>query len=223
MRDWISIINVLAWPCVAVLALIYIWRSDAIAKLIQISDAVKDLKAKLAELVETEQRLSDRSASISEIVAVLKQASGNFAEIKAEVENIRDRVEEESENTIATDVGFSKAGSSAVAVAINSSAEDRFKNIEAAWSELLQSLSRVFGDFDKRSVAGEVYLYTHGNRKGPKLAYDTAEEIARLHSSIKSFRRRKSSIDNWLDEDTYLRFIAACNKAIDAVSKDAAG
>lgn len=79
VKDWIGIINALAWPFVALMALFYIWKSDAIAKLIQISDAVKDLKAKLAELVEVEQRLGDRSASVSEMVAVLRKASSDLA------------------------------------------------------------------------------------------------------------------------------------------------
>jgi regulator of replication initiation timing len=207
VENWISVMKVLAWPCVAILGLIYIWRSDAVTKLIQIADAVKDLKSKLAELVQTEQQLSDRSIAISDITSSLKQVISDSAEIKAEVENIRDRLEEENkfqnpQNTIITNI----------------SALEDFKNIEKKWSELLNLLQNVFGYFDKRSVAGEVYRYTHGNRKGPRLTYDTAEEIARLHSSIKSFRRRKAAITNWLDKETYSRFISACDKAIEDIS-----
>lgn len=221
-KDWISVLGVLAWPIVAVLALIYIWRSDAIAKLIQIAGAVKDLEARLAELVETEKRLSDRSVSISETVAVLKQASENFAEIKAGVEIIVDRGGEEGENTVVAAVASATAGSVATAVGTADSAEERFGRIEAVWGDLMLLLGRAFGGFDKRSVAGEVYRYAHGNRKGVRLTYETAEEIARLHTSIKSFRRRKSTIDNWLDQEISLKFIDACVDAIGAVSKETA-
>lgn|GEM_PF-5778908 len=201
--NWISIVNALAWPIVALMALFYVWRSDAIAKLIQISDAVKDLKAKLVELVETERSLADRTNSISEMTAALHKALGDFAEIKANVENIRDRVDEDAEQSV------SLTGKREPALGVRHKLDD----MEEAWADLLAAISTAFGSFDRRSVAGEVYRFAHGNRKGLRLSYDVADEIARLHSSIKSFRRRQSSSEVWLDDDTYAKFIGGCNEA----------
>jgi len=96
-------------------------------------------------------------------------------------------------------------------------APQRLQQMEEVWASLLTALSEQFGGFDKRSVAGEVFRFAHRNRKGARLSYDLADKIARLHSSMKSFRRRQSSSEVWLDVDTYEKFISACEQAIDEV------
>jgi len=227
-------------------SLIYIWRSDAINKLLQISDAVKDLRSRLSELVEIERDLHTRDKSISELTATLKGTTNayaeikadvetafsdlkstlrvttnDFAEVKADVETMRDKMENltlQSEDA-GSQVIFQNLTNTLneeanrldpVPLAPYENAARNYQRMENAWNDLLGRLAARFGEIDRRSVAADIMSFTDRRRRGPTLDKDVAEEIARLHSAMKSSRRRKATKEQWLDDETADDFINAC-------------
>lgn len=203
--EWIELSKSLAWPVIGFLALIYVWRSDAIGNLIKISDAVKDLRDRLKELVDAEQRLSQSVGGIAEVTATINQLQSELFSMRADVESIRDKVDQRPEAVIEiVEPTMSEI----------SRLEALFADIDGAWQALTHELDSKFGWFDRRSTGSEVYRFAHGNRKGPRLTYDQADEIARLHSSIKSYRRRQASLADWLTQDVRDEFVEACFSAI---------
>lgn len=207
-KDWIDLVNAASWPMVGLGVLIYVWRSDAIGKLIKISDLVKDLNENLVQLVEAEQKLRQTSGPILEATETMTQIQADFLSIKADVENIRDKIEQRSDRTAPDEQGPKTQ---------LLPPPDMFTRMEHSWKLLMQALEDKFGLFDRRSVAGEAYRFAHGNRKGARLTYDLADEIARLHSSIKSYRRRYSSVGDWLDQETYDAFVGSCQAMIEQI------
>lgn len=207
-KDWIDLVNAVAWPMVGLGVLIYVWRSDAIGKLIKISDSVKDLNENLVQLVEAEQKLRQTSGPILEATETMTKIQADFLSIKADVENIRDRIELRSDGAAQDEQGPKTQ---------TLPPHDMFTRMDHSWQVLMQALDDKFGWFDRRSVAGEVYRFAHGNRKGARLTYDQADEIARLHSSIKSYRRRFSSVDDWLDQETFEAFVGSCQAMIEQI------
>lgn len=199
--EWIEIATKLAWPVVGLLTLLYVWRSDAIGKLIKISDAVQDLRERLKELVEAEERLNHSVGAISEVTATINQLQSDFLLMKADVENIRDRVDQPIDHF---------QHDEPIAHGNNAELNERFSQIDSAWQSLSEALQEKFGWFDGRKTGSEAYRFAHGNRKGAKLTYEQADEIARLHSSIKSYRRRHASLGDWLTAETRDEFVAAC-------------
>lgn len=210
-KDWIGLISALAWPLVALVGLAYIWRSDAVGKLIRISDAVNDLSAKLKELVEAEQKLRQTSGPILDAAERMNQVQLDFLSIKADVENIRDKVDHRVD---AHPLPQQPAGNSVL------SASDMFQRMDHAWQELLDVMEARFGWFDRRSVAAIAYRLTHANRNDA-LDWDVADEIAGLHSSIKSYRRRTATREDWLDQDIYEQFIQSCERVKKEVQREA--
>lgn len=209
--EWISLASALAWPAVAIGALIYIWRSDAIGKLIRISDAVKDLNKKLSDLVEAEQSLRALSETFSEVTLSLNQVQSDILEMKADVENINDKVEHRAE---LPDLAIMPGVDDKVK---RQSLEDMFEQMEGAWQALVKALQDRFGYFDARSVGVAARGFARRNRRGEKLEYDQAEEIARLQSSIKSYRRRQGYLNDWLDPETRDAFVGRCDHMRQAV------
>jgi septal ring factor EnvC (AmiA/AmiB activator) len=201
--EWTNLAAALAWPIVAFMGLIYVWRSDAIGQLIKISDSVKDLNAKLSELVSAEQSLKQSADSMLGITTTISQVQNEIISIKSDIENIVDNVE----------TRFESLGDKEQKEHINAPAVNYlFSSMEQEWQVLISALQDRFGSFDGRSVAASVRAFTHENRKGDKLTDDQAEEIGRLHSSIKSYRRRQYNIDEWLKSDTSDNFVNACKK-----------
>jgi len=207
-KEWIDLAAALAWPTVAFGGLIYIWRSDAISKLIKISDSVKDLNGKLAELVEAEQRLKQTSVAILEVTTSINQVQEDFLSIKADIENIRDKVEQRPDIIAVVEPNL---------LVQQMPLQEMFDAMDRSWQLLVKALQDRFGWFDARSVAVAVRGFAHGNRKGLRLSYDEADEIARLHSSIKSYRRRQAYLENWLDIEMRDEFVESCERVKDQI------
>jgi uncharacterized phage infection (PIP) family protein YhgE len=206
--EWIELAKGLAWPVVGLLALIYVWRSDAIGKLIKISDSVKDLNDRLKDLVDAEQRLSQSVGGIGEVTTTINDLQSDLLLMKADVESIRDKVDQPPDGT---------SENSEPTKSEKNKLDSLFSDIDGAWQAVTQELESKFGWFDRRSTGSEAYRFAHGNRKGPRLSYDLADEIARLHSSIKSYRRRHGSLAEWLTQDVRDEFVKACSLAIEAI------
>lgn len=204
-REWIELVTSLAWPIVGLLGLIYVWRSDAIGNLIKISDSVKGLRERLKELVEAEQRLSQSVGGITELTTTINDLHSELISMRADVESIRDKVDQKPENALEIDKSIKKN---------HVDLDDLFAEIDLAWKTLTDELDNKFGWFDRRSTGSEAYRFAHGNRKGPRLSYETADEIARLHSSIKSYRRRRYNLSDWLTSEIRDEFLKACTIAV---------
>lgn len=197
----ILLIDAIAWPMVALIAIVVAWKTDAIGKLTRISTSIEEFKSKLSDLIDSEEKLRASAGSIGEVTSALVGIQNDFVQLKADVENIRDRVDQPSDH--------SQQASSSTA-----DLSRLFQNMEQSWKSVNNRLEEIFGWFDKRSIAGEVYRFAHGNRKTTRLEYEDADEIARLHSSIKSYRRRQSSLSEWLNKEVSEDFVAACNKVL---------
>ena len=207
--QWIELSRSIAWPVVGLLALIYIWRSDAIGKLIKISDAVRDLRDRLKELVEVEERLRESTSTIIEITTTLNDLQSEFLLMKADIQSIRDNVDQR--HALPVHLGQKS-------VEEEKQLKRMFTEMDNAWQTLTQTMTGKFGYFDLRSTGSAAHRFTHGNR-GVRLTGDQAEEIARLHSSIKSYRRRQSYLSDWLDEQTKDQFLSACENVADQLQK----
>ena len=199
--QWIEVATKLAWPLLGFFTLIYVWRSDAINKLIKISEAVKQLREQLKELVEAEEQLRQSVGAVAEMTALTIQLQSDVQLMKADIENIRDRVDTPHEMV---------PDSSANSKTSDNELGNWFSQIDEAWQNLSETLQTKLGYYDWRMTGSEAYRFAHGNRKGTKLSYEQADEVARLHSSIKSYRRRQSSLSEWLTKETMNEFVNAC-------------
>lgn len=196
-----------AWPVVALIALIYVWRTDAIGKLTKITAAAQDMKTSLANLIEAQEKLSataktvaDTAQSFDTIDEKLKTLNERMADVVADVNSIRDQVDAKQSSA----EGPVKTADTDLVPWLS--------HMERAWEQVNTALVDKFGWFDKRSTAAEAYAFAHGNRR-TRISYDVAEEIGVLHSSIKSYRRRKESLSDWLTQEVRDDFIARCRQA----------
>lgn len=207
------LIGSLAWPIVGILALIYVWRTDVITKLIKISEAAKDIRSQIKDLIDVEEKLRQSSDTINQLTTTINLLQSDFVAVKADIENIQDRVDE---------VHGRPSGSLQVTALAQTSmprTEILFSEMNQAWQRLNEILSKKFGLFDGRSTGSEAYRFAHGNRKGLRLSYDQAGEIARLHSTIKSYRRRQASLSEWLTLDIQRDFIRECDILVDQIKQ----
>ena len=208
--QWLQLVRDLAWPVVALVALFFVWKTDAIGKLVKVTAAIDDFKLRLNELIESEERLSKSAGSIGEITSTLTSIQDDFVQLKADVENIRDRVDQRSDAPV--DITPNQQDNP-----VNLSL--LFEAMDKKWMQVNNCLEEIFGWFDRRSTAGEAYRFAHGNRKGPRLEYEEAEKIGRLHSSIKSYRRRYGSLPDWLTEEVSEDFIRSCDDVLSSLSR----
>ncbi|MBA4161469.1 MAG: hypothetical protein C0515_05210 [Novosphingobium sp.] len=208
---WLEFFPKIAWPLVALIAIFYIWKSDALEKLIRITDAVKDLQSKMSDLIQVEQRLSQTVESIGGMVSNLNELQGSILEMRGGIDDIRDLVD----RPMADEAAPGEAGSQYPEAELR----PLYDQIDAAWADLTNALARKFGEFDRRSPAAAVYRFAHGNRKGAKLDYEQADEISRLYSSIKSYRRRQNVLSEWLTKDVSSDFVESCEHLVRAVRK----
>lgn len=205
----IELLRVVVWPIVALLSLLYVWRTDALKSLLKISVSVEELKGRVSELVAAEERLSQSAGSIVETTDLIKEFQNEMVSIKADVERIRDQVD--SRTLVSADSQDHSVQSLNYLNAL-------FNEIEGAWQRLTKEIESKFGWFDKRMTAAEVYRFAHGNRKGMKLSYEQVEEISSLHSSIKSYRRRQSDLEGWLDKSVRDDFVNSCDALIKEIA-----
>ena len=137
--QWIELSRSIAWPVVGLLALIYIWRSDAIGKLIKISDAVRDLRDRLKELVEVEERLRESTSTIIEITTTLNDLQSEFLLMKADIQSIRDNVDQR--HALPVHLGQKS-------VEEEKQLKRMFTEMDNAWQTLTQTMTGKFGYFD---------------------------------------------------------------------------
>ena len=206
----IELVGILSWPIVGLVALIYVWRSDAIGKLLRISSAVDDLKARISDLVEAEERLATTINNLPQLTGTIDRLEVTLLNMNASVENIQDRVDRR------TDTASIEAKPANHEPQYD--LEQVFASLESAWKELSDTLEERFGWFDRRSTGSEAYRFAHGNRKGNKLTYEQADEIARLHSAMKSYRRRQRNLEDWLTEEVREDFVNAVHAIKDQVT-----
>jgi methyl-accepting chemotaxis protein len=215
-KELYSFIAALAWPAVALIALIYIWRTDTIGKLTRISTAAQDIKASIAGLFEAQEKLTETAKRVTETAQSIgtldnhfKDLNDRITEVVADVNSIRDQVDTKPASMLAvsTPAGGAKAPLGSL-----------LDEMDDVWDHVNKALMDKIGPFDKRSTAAEAYAFAHGNRK-KRISYDLAEEIGVLHSSIKSYRRRKESLEDWLTEEVHDDFVTRCKEVLAELNK----
>jgi predicted nucleic acid-binding Zn-ribbon protein len=209
-ENWIGLIDKLAWPIIALLALGYIWKSDSIGKLIQISSAVDSLKEKLRDLVDAEERMTRTVAAMDGFINQITSFENTVVLMQADVEAIRDKVD----NSINAQAATPDRNTNAKSVELDTA----FSEIDKAWKGLTSALDRKFGAFDRRMTGSEVYRFAHGNRKSTRLPYEIADEVARLHSSFKSFVRRRNRPSVMIEDSVLNDFVESANWAATEIS-----
>ncbi len=204
-KDVVTLVGILAWPVVALMALVYVWRVDLVRHLLKVADAVSEIRPLLRNLAEVEEKLRAGAKTISTVTEQLRRVDDRITELHSDIEGIRDRVDQRAD--FSTDeVALQKPISNLNIL---------FHEMEHSWNGVLSTLAEKFGQFDKRSVAAAAYRFAHGNRKFYRLSYELADDIGQLHSTMKSYRRRQGTLDDWLDEETKNQFIAGANRATD--------
>lgn len=196
-KEWFDFLAALAWPIVALIALAYVWRKNAIGELLKVKQAVDEFEPMLLKLQDAQEKLSANAALVSTVTDELGKVNDRISEMQSDIEGIRDTVDQR------TDVPTVKATATPKA---RKELRVQFDQMEQKWGELTRALESKFGPFDKRSTAAAAYRFAHGNRKVYRLDYETAEEIGRLHSDMKSYRRRQSSLEEWLDAEIAEKF-----------------
>lgn len=216
LKEWLDFIAALAWPSVALIAFIYLVKSDFITKnigqIVRVSKAVDEFKPMVAELVAAEEKLRQSGESLSGLSGNLDTLSEKLSSMDATLGLIFDKVDQRQAEAEAKAPDLPKP---------DLGSEDRermYNDMQAKFGEVIGSLESRFGWFDKRAVGSTAYRFTHGNRKDA-LDMEIADEISRLHSSWKSYLRRSQDLDLWLDTATYQEFVSTAERVIAKVNE----
>jgi chromosome segregation ATPase len=208
-KEWLNFIAAIAWPLVALAGLAYVWRKNAIGELLKVKQAVDEFEPMLAKLQDAQEKIDAGAALLSSVTTELERVNDRISEMQRDVEGIRDTVDQKAETPTATASATPK---------VQQTLRKAFDEMENEWGKLIKALEDKFGPFDKRSTAAAAYRFAHGNRKLWRLDYEDAEEIGRLHSDMKSYRRRQSNLDDWLDSDVKDRFVADAERMTDVLN-----
>lgn len=197
----------LAWPLVALIGLIFIWRTDALGKLSKLSAAADTIKGSIADMVVAQEKLSETAMRVGEATQSIEGLNNRLIEIGSGVASIRDQVDSKHGAPVPD------AAPTAQEIGL---LPKYFSDMEKAWEKVNQALEERFGPFDRRSTANVAYAFAHGNRRN-RITYELAEQIGSLHSSIKSYRRRQNVLTEWLTEAVRDEFVLQCGDVCTAL------
>lgn len=192
----LELVKALAWPLVAVLALAYIWASNALGKLVRIPSSIDDLKKHVSDLQIAEDNLRNTMESFQGITEKIVQIENDANQIRASVDSINKRT-------------FESGG----VILSKSDLDKMYGEMDAAWKGVTEILGGRYPEIDKRMVAAEVHRISADDDYIDRISPDLAEEIGFLHSTMKSYRRRQSTLEDWLTEAMWKAFVRDCDKA----------
>lgn len=240
MQDIIKLVEVAAWPMVALLGVVLLGPGGYLLKyakalgdslgsfnrsIPELKDTALTLRSDVEMLVATAKNVSsvfsDEYKGLEErIDALSKKLSDQLSEVREVLDDMDKSKIVESQEEIAKALD----GPGAVVVeemleeqAAGLSADEMMESIKIEWDSLVETLKERLGNpeyFDKRQVGSMAWRLSHGKRLNP-ISKAAAELIADLHSQYKRFIRLTSSKDEWLTPDVHRNFLVGVRKASD--------
>lgn len=241
MQDTIKLVEVAAWPVVALLGVIllgpggYLLRfakslGDSLGSfnrsIPELKDTALTLRSDVEMLVATAKTVSsvfsDEYKGLEErIDALSKKLSDQLSEVREALDDMDKSRIVESQEEIAKALDGPGAEVAQELLEEQQGAElspdEMMEAIKIEWDSLAEKLKARLGNpeyFDKRQVGSMAWRLSHGKRLNP-ISKATAELIADLHSQYKRFIRLTSSKDEWLTPDVHHNFLIGVRKASD--------
>ncbi len=209
----VALVGQLSWPLVALVVLTAVLKSNFvkanIVELLKVSKAVDDLKPILNDLIIAEERLRETGNALSGSTESVDTLANKINELDAAIGLIHDKIDQRPQIANTNTAVIQKQLNPVTPTTL----KGWYDEMDKKWLELTADLEKVFGYFDKRATGSAVFRFAHGNRRD-RLPIEMAEDISRLHSEIKSYRRRQSNLEDWLDRDTYKNFLRSSDDVI---------
>ncbi|RWO86520.1 hypothetical protein [Mesorhizobium sp.] len=239
MDIFLRLVDIMAWPFVALLALIILGPGGVLLRFTEsLGSSISNFTKSLPELKSTAltmksdvdtlvSRSRDMSEGVSkefqEIEARIDRLSSRFLEAMTDVKAVVDEIdrgkivesqlqikEAISENPSNEDSEVSLAKSAEIIL----SPDQMIDKMRISWTSLVENLKRRLGnaDFDGRQIGTMAWKLADGRRSKP-LTNSDADLIQNLHSQYKRFMRMQTSKDEWLTPDIFGSFQRGVEKA----------
>lgn len=242
MQDIIKLVEVGAWPVVALMGVILLGPGGYLMKFAKtLGDSLGDFNRSIPELRDTAltlrndvETLVDKAKNVSSVFSneykgleeridtLSKKLSDQLLEVREALDDMDKSkiIESQEEIARAVDVDNEAVDEQLPEEpTIELGADEMMESIKAEWDALTEDLKARLGNpeyFDKRQIGSMAWRLSHGRRLNP-ISKDEADLISGLHSQYKRFVRLSSSKEEWLTQDVYRGFIAGVRKALDGL------
>jgi uncharacterized membrane-anchored protein YhcB (DUF1043 family) len=242
----LKFIDVLAWPTVALIAIIVLGPGGVLLRFTEsLGSSISNFTRSLPELKSTAvtmrsdvetlvNKSKEMSAGFSEdfrkieerIVALSTRLSEVMSDVKAVVEDI-DRskvVEEQVQIDRAVDIAaseempFRMETPSTQVEPMGFNVDQMYDQMRDSWTQIYDGLKAQLGEheFDGRQIGAMARKLTDG-RRARRLGPRDAELIQRLYSQFKRFARMQSYKDEWFTPDIFHSFQRGAEEALRAL------
>jgi DNA-binding ferritin-like protein (Dps family) len=241
---FLRLVDIIAWPFVALLALIILGPGGVLLRFTEsLGSSISNFTKSLPELKSTALTLkSDVDTLVSRSRDMSEGVSKEFQEIEARIDRLSARFLEAMTDvkTIVDEIDRGKIVESQLqlkeAISDNSNIEDSEEKLtkstdvalspdqmidkmRISWNALVENLKRRLGstDFDGRQIGNMAWKLADGRRSKP-LSNSDADLIQKLHSQYKRFMRLQTSKDEWLTPAVFGSFQRGVEKANEALA-----
>ncbi|MDO7833855.1 hypothetical protein Q4610_02245 [Sphingobium sp. HBC34] len=206
----------IAWPAVALIALLILGLSDTLPKSVdRLAGSLLSIKSSVEEFKQVSEKFNDRQRAVNESLEWLSKADSELSRISDVLKSIQTNTDDialsQGDKEISEVVGDEEE----VADADSSSklnAQQRYNDIHRKWAELKDRMELRIGadDYDGRAIGAMARTLAHQNRIMKK----DAELIETLHSQFKRFARMSRTKEEWLTREIYENFIRGVDRAL---------
>lgn len=218
-----SLISSIAWPTVALIAIIILGPGGLLkASIAEITNNLLQLNASIEKFKKSSESLGESQAKLGTSLEWMSGIEQRLLSLGTQLERVRSGTDEIAINlgNRALEQAVPRSETDKNDVGTDESellADEMLLNIRTKWDELVTQLrTRVGAEFDARSVGQMAWRLVDGRRRKP-LAREDAELIENLHSQVKRFNRLHGNIGDILTHDVYLTFIRSVDKALAAL------
>ncbi|MEG8220170.1 hypothetical protein OSJ57_05970 [Sphingomonas sp. HH69] len=219
--SWIEFAAAVAWPVVALIALLILGLSETLPRSIdKLAVSLLSIKSSVDEFKQISEKFNDRQRTFNESLEWLVKADGELNRILVGLDSVQanttDLLLSQGEREISDVVGDEedepvREGATTPEL----SPQQMYADIHRKWAELGELMEQRIGttDYDGRAIGAMARKLSHQNRKNA-IAKQDGELIETLHSQFKRFARMSGTKDRWLTHEIYENFMRGVDKAL---------
>jgi hypothetical protein len=225
-HDLLDFIARIAWPTVALIAIIFLGPLGVLRetigeladKLFKMTQAVNDFKLTATEFNKTQELLKNSSGWVGEMQSQLASIADQLDSVRRTTQEIDLTIQEsaiiEGSRSLVQPFEVADNRQDITEAAPPLTVDEMFFDIRDRWHGLSEQLKQRVGpeNFDARMIGAVARSYVDGRRARPLTSFE-ADRIERLHSQMKRFNRLQSSRADWLTHEVYSAFVNSVDQA----------
>ncbi len=211
----IELMNATAWPLVGLILILFLfpggYLKEILKSLAAIPTSIEKLQHHMSEFKTSEATILASAGQLSELTSHLNK-------IETQLQSMQTLTADLARETFAKLHDESDEDSQSTIGATGKPPRELYAMIESRWSELCHILKAKVGEdqFDARSV-GTAASKLADEERLDGISHKDAENINNLFSTMKRFRRMKESLDSWMNDDVYTKFIKNLDEGVQAL------